>query len=964
MNLMKRCLTGIVIGLIALGALGAPAVELPPLPAGLPPIQEIELPLQHDSIRLDLAQGKAGMLHIGTGHGVAHFDGRRWNTWNTPRHEPVRSLVLDEAGRLFVGGSELFGYLQIDQAGQWHFTDLSSDFLALLDGEPFDQVWHIMPTPHGVLFNADHHLFLVDPDGDRRQLWRHAERFGAQVLHDGQVLVQFRGVGLKQLVGDRFELVAGGEQLVEQIYAMLPLPTGGLLLTRRDGRWQHFNDGQVHDWPVPPGMPSSAEIGGAEVLDDGSLALGGSDGRLHIYHPATGSLRSFRVDNDFIVTVRRSHHGGLFVQSMSRTQHVAWPSSWLRIGGHAGLSGNLQGVFLWDDRWLVVGGSGAMASSRPQDPDWTGRVEFRPTDWSVFEGWDWLDLGDRALFANSYHLLEVGPDPAQSLTEDDLYPKLLVHSVHHPDRIYVGSDYGLAVVERVGDDWQWLFRQNELIGFPLGLVELAPGDFLLSATGTGVVRARFNADHSEMVSWEALDEAHGLAFGNDRNTWLGSLDDGQVVASNSAGFFRWQDGVFSPSSLDGLTELRSSDEALLLRAGPDGTLWAFSSREVWRRPPGQAWISEEVNRLAPGPVASINFVADKVLLGGTGTILTFDETVTPPLDLAPGIRLTGVLRRSKDESREERLPLDGRAMVFPQIDDYFVFEYAVPEYRRPDMVRIRYRLLGWEERFTDWGQSSRVTFSRLRPGSYRFEAEARDPDGNISRIQPFEFQIQAPWYRTRLAWISWTVLGIGVLIMLLALLTRLRLRRAWAEQSRLAAMVDLRTAELAAANRKLRSLAHIDGLTAIANRRRLEEYLEEAWRNCSERGRELGIVILDVDRFKDYNDTHGHQAGDDALREVADLISRSLRRSEDLVARYGGEEFICILPGASLDTALEVSEQIRQLVEQSDLGLTVSLGVASQVPSAEAEPRELIERADRALYKAKQGGRNRVVVGT
>lgn len=937
--------------------------ELPPFPSGLPPIQEIEVPVEHDSNRLSLVQGTAGVVHIGTGNGVATFDGRRWNMWNTPRHQSVRSLAMDNQGRLLIGSQDLFGYLRADEAGQWHFTDLSAEFDDQLNGERFDEVWEILVTPFGVLFNTDQHLFLVDLDGSRRQLWRHSARFGAQVMHEGEALVQFRGLGIKRLLGDRFELIADDALLTDQIYAMLPLDTGGLLLTRRDGRWLHFLDGRVSEWPVPPGMPSSADIGAAEVLEDGSLALGGSDGRLHIYQPTTGALRSFQVADNFILAVSRSHHGGLFVQSMSTTSHVAWPSPWLRVGSETGLTGSLQEIHVWNDRWLTIGSSGALVSSRPNDVDWFGRVEFRPAEWSVFEGWDWLDLEDRALFANSYQVLEISADGVNSLLDQDIYPKKLLRSAIDPDRIYVGSDYGLAVLDRVDEGWRWTFRQDELTGVIVSMVEIGPGELLLSTVGEGAFRARFSADHSRLSAWEPLGESHGLESGKDRLVWLQPFD-GQVVASTSAGFFAWQEGQFLPISLDGLVDLRTADGPVGLMEAPDGSQWAFNARQVWRRKAGERWRAEEVSRLAPGPVISINFVGDKVLLGGTGAILTFDETVLPPRGQAPGIRLSGVIKRSRDETQETRLPLDGRSLAFSQSDDYFVFEFAVPEYRRPDRVQVRYRLLGWEERFGDWGRASRVTYSRLRPGEYRFEAEARDPDGHVTQIQPFEFVIQAPWYQTRPARIIWVIAVVVVLAVLVGLFTRLRLRRAWAEQSRLAIMVDQRTAELAAANSKLRSLAHIDGLTAIANRRRLEEYLEETWINCAERQRELAIIILDVDHFKAYNDNHGHQAGDDALRAVADIMSGSLRRGEDLVARYGGEEFICILPGASLATALEVAEQIRERIVNAKLDLTVSLGVASQVPDTTSHSRALIEKADKALYKAKQAGRNRTEAST
>ena len=175
--------------------------------------------------------------------------------------------------------------------------------------------------------------------------------------------------------------------------------------------------------------------------------------------------------------------------------------------------------------------------------------------------------------------------------------------------------------------------------------------------------------------------------------------------------------------------------------------------------------------------------------------------------------------------------------------------------------------------------------------------------------------------------------------------------------------------DLAASNQKLERLSSIDGLTEIANRRCFDEYLEREWSLATRNKLPIALIFIDVDYFKLFNDTYGHQAGDDCLRQVAQTISESLNRPADMVARYGGEEFIVILPGTEKAGAVRLAENIRQRVENLEIPhgsssvhkhVTISLGVGVMVPDKNSFPLELINIADKALYNAKHKGRNRV----
>lgn len=169
----------------------------------------------------------------------------------------------------------------------------------------------------------------------------------------------------------------------------------------------------------------------------------------------------------------------------------------------------------------------------------------------------------------------------------------------------------------------------------------------------------------------------------------------------------------------------------------------------------------------------------------------------------------------------------------------------------------------------------------------------------------------------------------------------------------------------------LEGLSSMDGLTGVANRRRFDESLGREWRRSARTRTPLSLLLADIDFFKQFNDTHGHLAGDDCLKAVARSLASGLRRPGDLLARYGGEEFAALLPETDADGAYQVAENLRCRVEslhvrlehsEKPVRVTVSLGAAAMIPiPAKNTPGALVDAADKALYQAKRQGRNRSV---
>ena len=168
---------------------------------------------------------------------------------------------------------------------------------------------------------------------------------------------------------------------------------------------------------------------------------------------------------------------------------------------------------------------------------------------------------------------------------------------------------------------------------------------------------------------------------------------------------------------------------------------------------------------------------------------------------------------------------------------------------------------------------------------------------------------------------------------------------------------------------QLNNIARVDSLTSVCNRREFDMRLLSEWGRGARTGHSLALLMIDVDKFKEYNDHLGHLRGDDCLVAVAQLLNDCMQRPGDLIARYGGEEFVALLPEASFDGALKVAQDCLDAIRDAKMPhvtssvspyVTISIGIAAMQPIYDKSCTLLIEQADIALYQAKQNGRNRI----
>ncbi|WP_210249968.1 diguanylate cyclase domain-containing protein [Labrys sp. KNU-23] len=179
--------------------------------------------------------------------------------------------------------------------------------------------------------------------------------------------------------------------------------------------------------------------------------------------------------------------------------------------------------------------------------------------------------------------------------------------------------------------------------------------------------------------------------------------------------------------------------------------------------------------------------------------------------------------------------------------------------------------------------------------------------------------------------------------------------------------------ELMETNLELQRLTNVDGLTSLSNRRYFDQYLDTEWRQAMRAKEPISLLIIDVDHFKQYNDTYGHLAGDEVLKTVATAVRGTFQRPKDLAVRLGGEEFAVVLPQTQTGDLAFLAAKVVQAIEALGLPhsaspiadkVTISVGGATHIPTGEEQPERLIEAADKAMYEAKRSGRNRAATAT
>lgn len=308
----------------------------------------------------------------------------------------------------------------------------------------------------------------------------------------------------------------------------------------------------------------------------------------------------------------------------------------------------------------------------------------------------------------------------------------------------------------------------------------------------------------------------------------------------------------------------------------------------------------------------------------------------------PRVHISDV-RVLQEPLSEYRYSFNGRSVTVGRDERLVSFEFVALEYEAPDRNEYAYMLQGFDEEWINAGSRNYASYTALPPGNYTFKVRASNNDGVWSEENAtISLFVEAPLWRR---W--WAILLYGAAF-LTVIYGIVRVRES--------ALIREQNERLEEKNAELERLSLHDPLTEIYNRRYFDTRLGEEIAFARRSERPLALLMLDLDQFKEYNDRHGHVAGDQILVAFARILTKEIQRKTDFACRYGGEEFAVVLYDTDLWGAKEIAVRILEAVRQT--GVTVSIGIAVRVPGEREGDTALLQAADGALYEAKRGGRD------
>jgi diguanylate cyclase (GGDEF)-like protein len=971
---------------------GAPALAAPVAATsaerGFPLIQEyVPTPQDADSQSFGITHDPRGLVYIANLGGVLIYDGAGWRLIPVGEARVAFSVASDDQGRIAVGGAEDFGYLAPDDHGALRYVSL----LPLLPPgrrRP-GQTVRIQPVPQGFLFLVQSQLLLWDGARLRTVAESREARAWAQVFEAGGVVyVWLKERGLTRLQGISLVPVPQGEVFRGRRIDQLLPADGGLLISVRGEGLFRMRQGRIEPFaPQASRWTAAKKLSAGQRLGDGRWALGSILGGLLLLRP-DGTIDQVidgaaGLPDDYVSGLSVDREGSLWLSLNRGVARIGVASPLSVFDRRSGLEGSVYCLTrhrgaLWvgtsEGLYRLEGRKAPSADPDATDP----RARFHEIPGFPPGIWSLLSFGDDLLIGTSdgvFRLRGDGPPVEKIGEESTVYG--LRRSDADPDRVWMALSEGLAAIRRQGDGWRFEGRVEKLDGELRTLIE-SRGVLWMGTTSDGVLRMALPPRGAGLS---------GLRF---RRIQAGAIDlfrvGGRILAVEGNQLLRLDETRGELVKDPALRALGGRSLITTLAEDAAGDLWmatrppavAVRSRKGgWEPQPRLLYEvpARGIQAFLPEPDGTVWLATDNGVYRYAGSIGTAGS---PRHASGPGLPAPLLSRVSVEG---ERLLFGGAPGLKPPATDLaearrLRVDYGPLTFRPGLRYQIRLDPIdgGWStpqpEPFTE--------LARLPAGRYTLRVRTVGSGGEVGPEAEWSFRVRGPWYQRWWALLLWLLLLAAGLRGYSELRSRALRQRAARLEARVAEQTvelrhtveELRRAhdELAGANARLQDLSLRDGLTGVANRRRLQQVLEQEWSRAERRQEPLALCLLDLDHFKLLNDTRGHLEGDQSLQTVAGFLAESLKRKGDLVARYGGEEFAILLPGTDLPGALQIAETLRADLEAQALPheaapagrITASLGIAARIPQPGEDPELLIEEADRALYRAKSGGRNQV----
>lgn len=950
-------------------------------------VWQTENGLPQNSIQA-MVQTRDGYLWLGTQEGLARFDGIRFKVFdkgNTEglKNNNVRALLEDQEGSLWVGTEGGLSRMKDGQLTSYTTKDgLSNDIVRSIHEDKKGNIW--VGTDHGLnrlkdgkitdyaardALSKNTVIALCEDQGGT--LWVGTSG-GVSWLKDGRVIEYTAGQGLLQA----------------NVRAIYEGPDGSIWIGSYGSGMYRFKDDILTNYGVREGL-SNNTVRSIYQDREGSLWLGTGgglnrfrDGRFTAYTSKGG------LSNDTVLSIYEDVEDNLWIGTHGGGLNRLKDSKFLTYTKQEGLSSNMVRA-IYEDRqggvWIGTDGGGLNLLKDHRLSAYTTKNGLTNNSVGAIH-----ESRDGTLWVGTFDggVSRLKDGKFTTLTTSNELASNSVRAIYEDRQgsLWVSSYGGGLGRLRDGEFTTYTTRNGLINDMVVSISEDRGGALWIGARG-GLSRFKDNV-FTNYTTQDGLSNETVLTVYEDSE---GSL----WIGTSGGGLNRFKDQKFTSfTTKQGLFD----DLIYQILEDDQGNFWMSCNKGIFRVS------KQELNLFAEGKIKSITSThystADGMLSnecnGGSQPagwktrdgrlwfLTTKGVVVIDPSNLRLNLRQPPVRIEQVIVDTRQVAP-DKEAELAPGTNK-LEFQYTGLSFVAPDKVSFKYKLEGFDKDWIDAGTRRTAYYTNIPPGRYRFRVLACNNDGVWNEAGAvFSFYVRPRIYQTY--WFYLVCLATFGLV--IAAGHRLRVRgmqtrahellKVVAERtqqlSQTNQILEEQTQQLASANQQLHQMSYLDGLTGVANRRRFDELFEQEWRRAARTGRPLSLLMIDIDFFKDFNDTYGHQHGDGCLKQVADAMSRALVRAGDFVARYGGEEFVVMLPGTNAEGLGFVAESLREVVERLSIRhvnsrcskvVTISMGGATAFPNEMANnlclPTELIARADQSLYLAKREGRNRFVI--
>ena len=719
-------------------------------------------------------QDSRGLMYFGASSGaILEYDGVTWRKIFVPA-SVVRSLALDEEGRIWVGANGTFGFLAPDSTG-------TLQFVPLLDKVPvedrgFTDVWQTLPTKQGVFFRSYERLFRWD--GQRIHVWVPAPGTRFQALSEvrGHTYTAQEKIGLQEIIGDELHPVPGGDGYKSSIKLFLhPYDNDRLLVSERDGLLTIYDGQKVTPFKTDAdAYLKQHRLYTSTLLNDGRICLttlsGGAvilrhDGTLQeTIDDSTGLLASD------VLSAYQDREGGLWLGSDPGVSRVEINSP-ITIFSRTGT----LDVIRYKGSIYASGVSGRTAVSRLVSDPQTRRPSFRALN-GPNQGWTFVDFKDPVSPA-SEQLLVATSEGVMKLEGDSLVPAMpavhglpeqnyvITQSKASPSRVYLGHSDGVGSMRWDGHSWIDEGRVPNLVYESRNIVEDAEGNIWVSGGNGKVLRIHVAPTGMRDSTADVLAQNEGLPKDGDTDV---EAVGGEIFCSlgRSRNQLRW-DTAASKFVVDNrfVLPVDAPDATAFLNPVGDDRLWAYTvssdSRRLglFTRQSDGSWKVEEAPYRQLNRLRLFMFHA-----GEDGSTWITGEGL---FRFAPGANgsapqpFSTAVREVKTASKSvfggTIVPGTAAVRLGPS-NNALRFKFSALTYGNPVDTMYQYLLEGADRDWSPWDKQTEANYSGLGPGSYRFRVRSRADDGRIGNEGEFAFTILPPWYRTTLAYIAYALL--------------------------------------------------------------------------------------------------------------------------------------------------------------------------------------------------------------